>query len=168
MILDVGCGKRKRGDIGVDISRETQADIIADAHYLPFKNEVFSKVVSVVVLEHSPCPLAFLKEIYRVLKPNGILELTTDNAQYYKWSVLDKFGIRHENYHSDHYMIFYPKNVERLFKLANFKVEKIELIRKQKKLDFIIKLLVKIGICRRESLYYRFKVTGKARKEAKN
>jgi len=115
----------------------------------------------VVMLEHSPNPLILITEMHRVLKPNGVLELTTDNAQYYRWSVLGKFGIRHEDYHSDHYMIFFPKNVVRLFRLAGFKVENMELIRARRKLDFVIKLFVKIGILRRESLYYRFKVIGR-------
>ena len=66
--MDVGCGKNKHGDIGIDYSRDSDADIIADAEHLPFKNEVFAKVVSVTVLEHSPNPLNFLKEQYRVLK----------------------------------------------------------------------------------------------------
>jgi len=113
------------------------------------------------MLEHSPNPLILIKEMHRVLKPNGVLELTTDNAQYYRWSVLGKLGTRHEDYHSDHYMIFFPRNVARLLRLAQFKVENIELIRVPRKLDFVIKLLVKIGILRRESLYYRFKVIGR-------
>gem|GEM_PF-3735640 len=36
--------------------------------------------------------------------------MVTDNAQYYRWSVLKLFGVKHENYHEDHYMIFFPKN----------------------------------------------------------
>jgi hypothetical protein len=42
--LDVGCGKHKRGDIGIDYSRDSEADIIADACYLPFKDEVFERL----------------------------------------------------------------------------------------------------------------------------
>ncbi len=127
MILDVGCGKRKRGDIGVDYSRNSQADVICDAHHLPFMGAVFAEVRSYVCLEHSPNPLHFLKEQKRVLRHNGKLTCETDNAQYYRWSVQKYAGSQHENYHKDHYMIFYPENVFRLMKLAGLKIKKMEL-----------------------------------------
>jgi predicted SAM-dependent methyltransferase len=160
LVLDVGCGKHKRGTIGIDYSKDSEADLIADAHFLPFKDGVFDKVVSTTVLEHSPNPLVFLKEQHRVLKENGEVELVTDNAQYYKWSVLKFRGKRHEDYHKDHYMIFFPKNLQRLFKLAGFKVTSIKLIGIKGRLDPIIKVLAGLGLVRKESLYYRIKVTG--------
>jgi len=55
--LDVGCGKVKRGDIGIDYSKDSDADITADSHHLPFRDEGFGSVSSTVVLEHSPNPL---------------------------------------------------------------------------------------------------------------
>ncbi len=136
LTLDVGCGRNKRGDIGVDYSKDSNADIIADACYLPFKDETFDKVISTVVLEHSPNPLNFLKEQYRVLKRGGEVEVTTDNAQYYRWSVMKLFGIRHEDYHADHYMIFFPKNVIRLLRLANFSKISYQYLRVPRKMDF--------------------------------
>jgi ubiquinone/menaquinone biosynthesis C-methylase UbiE len=78
--LDVGCGKHKRGDIGIDYSRNSDADVIADAEHLPFKDEAFTETMSTVVLEHSPNPLSFLMEQNRILKQNGRIELVTDNA----------------------------------------------------------------------------------------
>jgi len=66
MKLDVGCGLHKRGDVGVDINRESKADIIADAHYLPFREESFNKVSVYAVLEHVDYPQKVLKEINRV------------------------------------------------------------------------------------------------------
>jgi len=47
LALDVGCGKQKRGDIGVDYSRNSEADVIADAHYLLFKDKVLSSITNV-------------------------------------------------------------------------------------------------------------------------
>jgi len=85
--LDIGCGMAKRGDIGIDYSRDSDADVIADSHFLPFKEGAFGSVSSTVVLEHSPNPLLFLKEQFRVLVPNGEIKVVTDNAQYYCWSV---------------------------------------------------------------------------------
>jgi len=161
MILDVGCGKKKRGDIGIDYSRNGVADVIADAHHLPFRDNIFKKVISVAVLEHSFNPLNFIKEQFRVLKKNGTIELTTDNAQYYSWSVLGaRLGLKHENIHADHYMIFYPKNVMRLFKLVGFELIQFSYIKNHRKLDRIVKIVVSLGILRDSCLFYRFKCIG--------
>ena len=158
MILDVGCGKHKHGDIGIDYSRDSNADIIADAHFLPFKLGCFSKVVSNCVLEHSPNPLIFLKEQYRILRDGGNIECLTDNAQYYGWSVLKIRGQRHEKLHGDHYAIFFPENVIRLMKIAGFKDCSLAYVRKKRRLDLLCAFFVKIGFWRKESFYKRFKV----------
>ncbi|MGB9959435.1 MAG: methyltransferase domain-containing protein [Candidatus Bathyarchaeales archaeon] len=160
LTLDVGCGKCKRGDIGIDYSRDSEADIIADACHLPFKDETFNKITSTTVLEHSPNPLNFLKEQYRVLKKRGEIEVTTDNAQYYRWSVMQLFGIRHENYHKDHYMIFFPKNVIRLMQLAGFSNISYQYLKypRRRKMDFFVSLLIKTNLLRSACLFYRFKV----------
>lgn len=44
--------------------------------FLPFENESFEVVTMLAVLEHLNYPLEMLKQIARVLKPNGILLLT--------------------------------------------------------------------------------------------
>ena len=138
-------------------------DVIADVHHLPFRNGVFAKVRSSNVLEHSPNPLLFLKEQYRVLLDGGEIELTTDNAQNYSWSVLQpgRGGINHPNYCRDHYMIFYPENVLRLMRLAKFKHAKLTYIlrnftMKGYVVHCLAKLLVYCRIWRKECLYYRF------------
>lgn len=121
---------------------------------------MFDKVVSIVVLEHSPNPLNFIKEQFRVLKDKGITELTTDNAQYYRWSVLAFRGQQHASLERDHYMIFYPKNVTRLMKLVGFQIICFRYIANKKKMDLMIRLLVKLGLLRNECLYYRFQIKG--------
>lgn len=88
-ILDSGCG---RGDftyafhnagmvaIGIDgsssdISEECQKIGGVDLEFdtLPFENDYFDVVFSKSVLEHIHKPEKYLNEIYRVLKPGGIL-----------------------------------------------------------------------------------------------
>jgi ubiquinone/menaquinone biosynthesis C-methylase UbiE len=80
MILNLGCGYRKeKGEIGVDRIKTPEVDIIADAHYLPFKDNSFKEVKAYHVLEH----LDFLKamdEIHRVLEENGILHAKVPHA----------------------------------------------------------------------------------------
>ena len=46
---------------------------IADAHYLPFKDETFDGVWIQAVLEHVVSPDIVVEEIFRVLKNNGLV-----------------------------------------------------------------------------------------------
>ena len=83
MRLDMGCGLKPRGDVNLDVkSLKVPNFVRADAHMLPFRNQAFSKVYMIEVLEHLASPLNALREVRRVLKRNGILVLTTPNAYY--------------------------------------------------------------------------------------
>lgn len=70
--LDVGCGCNKLlGSIGIDISRKTDADILAHAQHLPFRDETFGLVQCHCVLEHLDNPKEAASEVMRVLKFEG-------------------------------------------------------------------------------------------------
>lgn len=56
-----------------------QADLMKK---VPFKNNTFNKIVMSEVAEHLPNDVKGLKEVYRVLKPGGILCLTVPDARY--------------------------------------------------------------------------------------
>ena len=73
--LDIGCGEEKRGDIGIDLKITSQVDVVADAHYLPFKTGIFDKCYALASLEQVDNPLLVLKEIKRILNENGELEI---------------------------------------------------------------------------------------------
>ena len=82
LALDLGSGKvgvhkevvETAGYIYVGFDYESpSADIIGDAHSLPFLDNSFDFVLSMAVLEHIKFPFIYSKEIYRVLKPNGTL-----------------------------------------------------------------------------------------------
>lgn len=47
--------------------------------FLPYKNEVFDKIVSVEGIEHTENPTAVIGEFSRVIKTGGVLILTTPN-----------------------------------------------------------------------------------------
>jgi ubiquinone/menaquinone biosynthesis C-methylase UbiE len=54
----------------------------ASGENLPFRNNVFDVVLALDVVEHLLNPVQFLNEIYRIMKENGVLLLTTDNTRF--------------------------------------------------------------------------------------
>lgn len=118
-LLDLGCGngrlykmlkKLSIDYIGIDISEELIKKakennpevnfIVGSALDLPFKNEIFDKVISIAVLHHIPSyklRIKFMEEGYRVLKKDGCMILTVWNlwsnklarAKYF-WSIIKK------------------------------------------------------------------------------
>ena len=81
-MLDLGCGASKSkaffegltqlSYLGVDHAG-TSADLLVNAHALPFKGESFELVVSIATLEHFAIPDIVVSEVVRVLKPGGML-----------------------------------------------------------------------------------------------
>ena len=82
-LLIIGSGERGVGTekiwehnnniCGIDIYYSENVDIIADAHFLPLKNDSFDGVWIQAVLEHVVDPQQVVSEISRVLKEDGIV-----------------------------------------------------------------------------------------------
>lgn len=112
-LLDLGCGTagltaaaagRYRRVVGVDIAlrwlvlgrqrlREHGVDaplLCANAEELPFKPGVFDAVVGDAVLEHARRPQLLRDELIRVLAPDGVFLLTTNN----RYSILPEPHLR--------------------------------------------------------------------------
>ena len=105
--------------IGVDVQEGKYVDVIADLDKkFPFKNDYAENIVAGEIIEHLLNPHQFLKECYRVLKPNGRLILTTPNAT----------GLQiisgKESPH--HYFVLSKKNLHLLATKSGFK--KVEII----------------------------------------
>jgi len=75
MILDLGSGERRLGKevISLDVFPYPNVDIVGNADTLPFKNEIFDIIICQAVLEHVSNPQVVVKEIYRVLKKEGLV-----------------------------------------------------------------------------------------------
>jgi len=141
--VDIGCGSLKRADIGVDIKKYIRdgkifPDIIADAHYLPFKNDSFHTVYSYNLIEHCYNPFQVLIEMKRISK-NKIV-ISTDNGYYWRWNTIAP----HPNKDKTHLMLFFPENLIRMFKKLNLKNIKIYYPKNKQKFDKIIRLIPKI------------------------
>lgn len=72
-ILDIGCGINKSENvIGMDISNLSGADIIHDLNKYPypFDDENFDEIICSDTFILVNNPIKFLREVYRILKPN--------------------------------------------------------------------------------------------------
>lgn len=84
--LDLGCGdqhlrksveERNMNYLGLDIT-----DVNFEFDKLPFENNSIDIIVSLAVIEHIENPDNFLSEIFRILKPGGIVYISTPNWYY--------------------------------------------------------------------------------------
>jgi SAM-dependent methyltransferase len=87
-ILDVGCARGKHpGAIGIDISADTQADVLCDWNRTyPFAASQFDEVRLVHVIEEVDDILATLREVHRVARPGARVVIVTphysDHSSY--------------------------------------------------------------------------------------
>ena len=96
LTLEIGCGSSKslKASIAIDINRNSDCDVLADAHHLPFQNKSFMKVVFYEVLEHLDNPSLTLSEINRVLLKEGKLQFSIPNAMY--WRIILRWIVKGE------------------------------------------------------------------------
>lgn len=113
MKLNFGCGKDyMEGFVNLDIDKRYNADIYLNKDYnkLPFKEEVFEYILLDNVLEHIPIEkVEFLfKELYRILKSDGILEIYVPHFKGIAVKYLDHhkgYGINSLVYQEEYFNI---------------------------------------------------------------
>jgi len=88
--IDIGCKYSKFAEISIDIDPSVSPTIIADARYLPIKDNIFERVYLLDIIEHLPknTEKKTLLEINRILKKNGELIITTPN-DYWLFTLTD-------------------------------------------------------------------------------
>lgn len=160
-VLEVGCGNGyylsllnrlgiKLSLTGIDIDELALNDakrfindkkvkvMMADASKIPFPNHTFDKIVMSEVIEHvTDDEKKVLKEVYRVLKKDGILVLTTNNINYpFLWDPVNWILQHFFNTHiksgfwagiwNQHDRLYKENHIKKLVKSAGFNIEQIE------------------------------------------
>jgi ubiquinone/menaquinone biosynthesis C-methylase UbiE len=157
-VLDCGCGMgfylmtmgklRNLNLIGVDgdVSRLDWAErervpaqlTSVDIHELPFATASFDKVLMTEVLEHIADDRQAMREIFRILKPGGILALSVPHANYpFLWDPINKIieaiGLRPirnagpiTGLWSNHWRLYRPADLTDVISTAGFQIEALE------------------------------------------
>jgi len=111
----------------------------ANAQAFPFPNAFFDRVLMTEVLEHLPDDEQALTEVWRVLKPGGVLALTVPHDRYPYWYdpinriAEDVFGrpIRHGPFAgiwANHYRLYSREAVVGLLERVGYVVEDVAML----------------------------------------
>lgn len=117
-ILSVGCGMRKAepGIIRLDKAIDVHPDVVWDLEEFPypFRDQSFSEIECFDVIEHlTDIPLT-MEEFHRLLKPQGLLKITTPHFSCAN-TFIDPTHKHHLSYFSfdffcaDHKLAYYSK-----------------------------------------------------------
>lgn len=92
MILNLGCGQSPiMGAVNLDHRPAPGVDVCAGADRLPFPSNCFTAVLASHVLEHMRNLPQAIEEIYRMLKPGGLLAAW---VPYGFWSLANPYHTR--------------------------------------------------------------------------
>ena len=114
--LDLGCGDKFLENVvinnnfkyfGLDVN-----DIDFECEKFPFEDNSVEIVVGLAVLEHIYDPNNFLSECYRILKPGGLIFLSTPN-----------FYLSYNSFYDDptHVRAYTPNSLKTLLQMFDFK-----------------------------------------------
>ena len=113
---------------------------LGNAEILPYPDEFFDRVVCSSSLEHFKDDIKALKEMYRVLKPNGKIVLTTDSFTY---PISDELKEKHREiaYVVNYYTI---EKLKERFEIAGFEMNQGKYLLNSRITSFFIKIGVKL------------------------
>lgn len=108
--------------------------VLGDLHKMPFKDKSFDKAVASEVLEHVENDTQVLKEVYRILKPSGVLVISAPSINYpFLWDpinwILQHLFKTHVNngfwsgIWNNHKRLYELKILKKKFEEIGFKVE---------------------------------------------
>jgi 2-polyprenyl-3-methyl-5-hydroxy-6-metoxy-1,4-benzoquinol methylase len=137
--LDAGSGgghfserASKRGakvislDVGTNLlnqvrQRSSSGKVAASVLALPFRNAVFDVVLCTEVIEHTPHPLSAVRELSHLVRPGGLLIITTPSRLWYPLVKLAT-ALRLRSYEG-HENFLWPNEIENELKSQGFRIE---------------------------------------------
>ena len=141
-LLDVGCGDGSSSEeivkdgwsvSGLELSPKnvTKARkkginaVVGNAEEkLPYNEDMFDVVIAGEIIEHLTNPKNFLEECYRVLKPNGVLILTTPNVCFLLSRIKVLFGKLPYASAPFHFQYFTLSSLKKLLNESGFTIER--------------------------------------------
>ena len=92
-ILNLGSGSVRLFDntVNADIQTNSNVDILADAHFLPFKNASFDIIIATALLQYCRIPHQVVEECARVLDTAGLVYVDVPFIQAYCQDTPDLF-----------------------------------------------------------------------------
>lgn len=143
MELDIGCGENKKpGFLGVDINPGEQVDFVMDVTKLEFEDNSIDEVFSRRCIQHVEDDRKAFREIFRVLKPNGIFTLQV--ASWYGWLYyrlhLSASCGAYKTFH-----LYRDSKIKKMLKEANFTIESLRHIPGPRGIGYDIEV-----VCRKE------------------
>lgn len=124
-------------EAGTSLSKRDIEFVSGDLHKMPFKDSSFDKAVASEVLEHVKDDGKVLKEIYRILKPNGVLVISVPSQNYplfwdpINWILQHLFHTHIKSgffsgFWSGHLRLYNLGELKRKFESVGFAVEEAE------------------------------------------
>jgi ubiquinone/menaquinone biosynthesis C-methylase UbiE len=113
---------------------------VGSAENLPYPDGYFDKVVCSSSLEHFKDDIKALKEMHRVLKPNGSVVLTTDSFAY---PISDELKEKHREIA---YVVNYytPEKLKERFEISGFVMNRSKYLLNSRITSFFVKIGIKI------------------------
>ena len=118
-VLDIGCGhqpyarildSRKVRYVGVDVAAAVSPHLVADSASLPVKDGICDVVLCMQLLEHVVSPELVLSEVYRILRPAGLIYISVPMT----WAL---------HYEPHDYRRFTSHGLKMMLKDAGFEVQ---------------------------------------------
>lgn len=111
--LNLGSGEvYKDGYVNLDWNTVAKADVYHNLNLLPypFEDNTFDEIIAHHILEHLDRPFQVMKELHRILKPNGILHIQVPHFSR---------GFTHAE-HAHGFDISFPKYFDKNFTKSGF------------------------------------------------
>ncbi len=94
---------------------------------IKFPDSYFDAIVMIELIEHTQTPDIFLKEVYRILKPEGMILITTPNSRSIHAKIWrEKFQEILIPKIPEHLFLFSIPTIKRILELTNFKIIQLQ------------------------------------------